>query len=121
MESMMDETIDRSGNPDISNSPPDATAANGRAQVEELTRTLRGIRTAMVEMEARFSTAVADLDEAHQPCARNMLHYLAFRQFDIRGIQETLATLGLSSLGRTEAHVLASVDQVLAILYLMAG
>jgi pyruvate kinase len=121
MESMMDETIDRSGKQEISNSPLDATAASWRAQAEELIQTLRRIRTAMVEMEARFATAVADLEEARQPSARNMLHYLAFRQFDIRGIQETLAMLGLSSLGRTEAHVLASVDQVLAILYLMAG
>src|SRR5512134_947544 len=49
--------------------------------------------------------------------AKNLLHYLALRQRDIRGLQERLASLGLSSLGRTESNVLASVNAVLAILY----
>ena len=45
--------------------------------------------------------------------ARNLVHYLALRQHDLRPIQHELAARGLSSLGRAEAHVLATIDAVL--------
>lgn len=45
--------------------------------------------------------------------ARNLLHYLALRRRDLRPLQQRLAALGLSSLGRAESHVLATVDAVL--------
>jgi pyruvate kinase len=44
------------------------------------------------------------------------LHYLALRRHDLRGLQIRLAALGLSSLGRAESHVLATLDAVLAVL-----
>ena len=46
---------------------------------------------------------------------RNLAHYLAFRRHDHRGLQQRLADLGLSSLGRAEPHVLANVDKVLEV------
>jgi pyruvate kinase len=45
----------------------------------------------------------------------NMRAYLALRRHDNRGLQAALARLGLSSLGRSEAHVLATLEQVLGI------
>jgi pyruvate kinase len=47
-----------------------------------------------------------------QASASNLIHYLALRRHDLRALQPRLAALGLSSLGRSEAHVLASVDAV---------
>jgi pyruvate kinase len=44
--------------------------------------------------------------------AINLIHYLAFRRHDLRALQPRLAALGLSSLGRSEDHVLASIDAV---------
>ena len=41
------------------------------------------------------------------PSAVNLAHYLAFRRADIRPLQPELSALGLSSLGRCEAQVLA--------------
>ena len=52
----------------------------------------------------------------YRDSARNLLHYLALRGRDRRGLQLRLAALGLSSLGRAESHVLATVDAVLAVL-----
>ncbi|MBC8083409.1 MAG: pyruvate kinase, partial [Hymenobacter sp.] len=49
--------------------------------------------------------------------ARNLLHYLALRQRDRRSLQDQLAVLGLSSLGRAEAHALATVEAVLVVLH----
>lgn len=52
---------------------------------------------------------------------RNLLHYVALRQHDIRELQDQLAGLGLSSLGRCEASVMDSVLKVLRILTAIAG
>lgn len=46
----------------------------------------------------------------------NLAHYLALRGLDLRALQDRLAEVGLSSLGRCEAHVLASLSQVLHLL-----
>ncbi|MEU5844309.1 pyruvate kinase [Rhodococcus sp. NPDC047139] len=48
----------------------------------------------------------------HRGSAENLAHYVALRHNDIRSLQNDLASWGLSSLGRAEAHVLASVDAV---------
>lgn len=55
------------------------------------------------------------------PSAANLASYLALRGADLRGIQQPLSTLGLSSLGRAEAHVRASLDALLAALGRIAG
>lgn len=53
--------------------------------------------------------------------AENLAAYLALRSEDLRAVQEGLATLGLSTLGRSEAHVQASLDAVVAALAGVAG
>ena len=57
----------------------------------------------------------------YRPSALNLLHYLALRQHDLRPLQRDLSSLGLSSLGQTEAHALAGVDAVLAALHKLAA
>lgn len=44
----------------------------------------------------------------------NLACYLAMRRRDLRPLQEALMPLGLSSLGRSEARVLANLDAVIA-------
>lgn len=53
--------------------------------------------------------------------AANLAAWLALRQTDLEPLQRPLAALGLSSLGRCEAHVLASIDAVLATLAALSG
>ncbi len=53
------------------------------------------------------------------PSALNLAHYLVFRQIDLRLLQRRLMALGLSSLGRAESRVLATLDAVGAALGLM--
>jgi pyruvate kinase len=55
------------------------------------------------------------------PAARNLAAYLALRRHDISDLQPDLAAHGLSSLGRSEAHVMASLDALLATLARIAG
>jgi pyruvate kinase len=52
-------------------------------------------------------------DADRDASARNLLQYLALRGHDLRQLQDPLVELGLSSLGRSEGHVQASVDAVL--------
>jgi pyruvate kinase len=58
---------------------------------------------------------------AFMASALNFAHYLALRRFDLRGLQRRLMVLGLSSLGRSEGHVLATLDAVAWALARMAG
>jgi pyruvate kinase len=55
------------------------------------------------------------------PSAENLLHYLALRRENLRPLQDKLSRLGLSSLGRAEPHVLATINAVLNNLYLLSG
>lgn len=48
--------------------------------------------------------------------AINLAHYLALRQFDLRHLQQRLAQVGLSSLGRAESSVLSTLDAVINLL-----
>ncbi len=48
--------------------------------------------------------------------ACNLAAYLALRHQDLRVLQDELSHRGLSSLGRCESHVMASLDAVLAML-----
>jgi pyruvate kinase len=55
------------------------------------------------------------------PSALNLAHYLELRRTDLRPLQERLAAVGLSSLGRGEAHVDATLDSIIALLSLATG
>ncbi|MBI5006289.1 MAG: pyruvate kinase [Nitrosomonadales bacterium] len=55
------------------------------------------------------------------PSAANMAAYIGLRRQDIREIQSQLAAIGLSSLGRTEGHVLANLDAVIHALEALTG
>lgn len=53
--------------------------------------------------------------------ARNLADYLALRAADVSALQGRLAALGLSSLGRSEGHVAASIAALDATLARLAG
>ena len=69
----------------------------------------------MHQIEARREQDIAAVDPSHRRDAVNLLHYLALRQGDISHLQRWLGARGLSSLGRCEAHVLATVESVRAV------
>jgi pyruvate kinase len=98
-----------------------STALPKQAQLEELIKRLSEIRLALAESESAFDTRVDRIDPTYLKSARNLAHYIALRHRDIRPLQEELAQLGLSSLGRAEAHVMATLDAVLAAVHGLAG
>ncbi len=56
-----------------------------------------------------------------QCSATNLASYLALRQRDLRDLQATLRSWGLSSLGRIEAQVLQNLDAVIVTLTQLCG
>ena len=86
----------------------------------DLIAELERIRAGMLALEATYDQTLPTIPDAHRASARNLIHYLALRGYDLRPLQARLARQGLSSLGRSEARVLATVDAVLGILDLPA-
>jgi len=91
------------------------------AACEELIRQLESLRNSIEQQAELGKATLLGLPAERQHSAANLLHYLALRSRDIRPLQDRLARLGLSSLGRVEAHVLASIGAVLHNLYLLNG
>ena len=67
------------------------------------------LRDQAVLLEQTYATEIQKVDADYQKSARNLLHYLALRQHDVRELQHELTVAGVSSLGRSEAQVLASL------------
>ncbi len=75
-------------------------------------------------MRRRFvesSEVIERVHHAHRPSASNLIDYLTLRSFDLREVQKSLAEWGLSSLGRSEEHVITTLERVIDNLHLMAG
>jgi pyruvate kinase len=96
-----------------------------KAKKEEKIARLEGELEAVLDtakaLEERYAPQLAQVHPDQRQSALNLLHYLALRQRDIRELQEDLSALGLSSLGRAEAHVLATVHAVLHALRSLRG
>lgn len=81
--------------------------------LSELSETLMLLKTEMLAMEQQHANLLVGVAPEHVSSARNLLHYLAMRKQDLRSLQTQLASVGLSSIGRSEAHALSSVIAVL--------
>lgn len=71
--------------------------------------------------ERQAAHLLAAVHDAQRASAVNLLHYLALRRGDYRQLQGQLAERGLSSLGRSEPHVLSTLQAVLAVLDRILG
>jgi len=63
-------------------------------------------------LEERYRVQLEQLHPEQERSGLNLLHYLALRRQDVRHVQDQLSALGLSSLGRAEAHVLDHLHAV---------
>jgi pyruvate kinase len=110
--------------PSRQSAPADASGQSGAwdsVACDELIERLFSVRREMLAREAGLAPTFESIAPEHVPSARNLAHYLALRSIDLRPVQEGLARLGLSSLGRSESNVMASVNKVLGILHRLAG
>jgi pyruvate kinase len=89
--------------------------------VERTLTALRTLRARALEFEATHTTEIEAVEPRFRNSARNLLQYLSIRQSDIRGLQQDLHSLGLSSLGILESHTMASLNAVIGNLEILAG
>lgn len=92
---------------------PQVQASSSQAELaDQLLDEIRVLDQACLIQEATCQTELAQIHPAFRESARNLLHYLAVRQHDIRHLQRELALLGLSSFGLLETHVQFSLNVV---------
>lgn len=93
----------------------ETTGGPGKSRNEllQLIRQLGDMREEMLRFADNCRGALKELDPVYEKSAENLLHYLALRRHDLRALQSELAELGLSSLGRSESHVMATIEAVL--------
>ncbi len=89
--------------------------------IDQLALALSDVVESALSTERAYQTELRGIEGERLDSARNLIHYLALRQIDLRGLQMRLAQLGLSSLGRSEAHVLSSLRAVLCALRRIQG
>ena len=99
----------------------DGYAGKRDSELEDVIRELTALRADLVAETGLPQRRLENVHENFRASALNLLHYLALRRHDLRPLQLRLATLGLSSLGRAESHVLATVNSVLGVLNRLAG
>ncbi|MCS6776205.1 MAG: pyruvate kinase [Chthonomonadaceae bacterium] len=103
------------------NGTPSRCASWDRRALQTIAERLLQIREEISRTEARHRDCLTSVHPTHRQSACNLLHYLAFRRYDLRPLQEDLASIGLSSLGRNEASVAFSIDALLRILNGLIG
>lgn len=90
-------------------------------EVESIIARLQPIRLEALKAEEHFREQLDYVYSGNLQSARNLVHYLSLRRHDIRELQEDLGRLALSSLGRLESHVMATLDALSALLYKIAA
>jgi pyruvate kinase len=89
--------------------------------VKPLIPQLETIRRAMLGAEADHAPLLRQVQPHYRESARNLLHYLALRTFDLRDIQWKLSSLGLSSIGHSERYSMINLQNILYLLRTLAG
>lgn len=82
------------------------------AEFLTLHQELADLRRHLARAERRAEATLDAVDPRYRPSAENLVHYVALRHADRRQLQNRLLRHGLSTLGRSEGHVLQAVGAV---------
>jgi pyruvate kinase len=96
--------------------PVSESSSTKHRSIEKIVNDLLALRAEVVAEPRKFTGLLEQVHANYRDSACNLLHYLALRRRDLRPLQDELAALGLSSLGRAESHVLAAIDAVVKVL-----
>jgi pyruvate kinase len=89
-------------------------------ELVSLIKQLSELRGEMLRLAENLNENINYVDPSYRKSAKNLIHYLALRRHDLRALQSELSELGLSSLGRSESHVLATIEAVMLTLSSLA-
>ena len=96
-------------------------AALTAGQLDRALSELAGLRHDAEERWRWIRDRLDHVDAKNLNSARNLIHYLSLRRHDIRALQNNLARNGISSLGRSESHVMSNLDTVMRMLHGVVG
>lgn len=99
----------------VAGTPPSPRAPIGADMTRRMAGLLDqvdGLLKSLSDAEKSWRNWLSAVAPQHQSSARNLVHYWAIRQSDLRELQTGLAVFGLSSLGRSESHVQATLAAV---------
>ena len=65
-------------------------------------------------LETKYAKKIRKAHSKNKESAKNLVHYIALRQHDVRRLQRQLAVLGLSSLSHSESHVTSNLQLILS-------
>jgi pyruvate kinase len=80
---------------------------------EAVVAELEKINSSMLEAERNFDGVAGKVHADHKMNAANLLHYLVLRSRDIRELQDSLHSCGLSSLASAESHIRGQLLEIL--------
>jgi pyruvate kinase len=98
---------------DITNAPP--------RSFERLYQAIAALHDRVIRRADAWLEQHGHADGRNDPSMWNLACYLALREEDIRELQTALAAHGLSSLGRSESRVVATLDAMLDLLARVLG
>lgn len=87
-----------------------------KRELKQILSEIEAILLRTKSLEKKYRKRLESVHPANQLSARNLVHYLALRAADVRALQRQLSRYGLSSLGRSERHIQATLLTVRAIL-----
>jgi pyruvate kinase len=100
---------------------PDRDDAADPDRLAQMQAEVDGLLRRLSDAELQWLPWITTVSADNRASARNLVHYWAIRQIDLRGLQMWLGEYGLSSLGRSEPHVQATLRLVSAAIAAMRG
>ena len=94
---------------------------SGVEELERLQCEIAALLSALSDAESTWADYLGGVSPEHRRSAINLVHYWALRQQDLRDLQWRLKAFGLSSLGRSEANVQATLLLVSSAIAAMCG
>jgi pyruvate kinase len=104
--------IARRGRPVSSLPPLPSGPAAGRDALAGIARELVRLEARLVDLDKQMRPSIDRVAPDRRESAKNLVHYVALRQHDLRDLQIQLSRRGLSSLGRSESCVMSSLLEV---------
>jgi pyruvate kinase len=90
-------------------------------QINALSEQIEAILQRAKAMEQEYALELSTVHPVYKKSALNLVHYLAFRSFDIIELQEELRNHGLPALDSIEPHVFNSLLSLKTILNYLKG
>lgn len=82
------------------------------APLKDIEKSLEKLEKELKTREKEQAMLIKSCFGRQQTSAKNLIHYLALRNIDIRDLQEKLHEAGLSSLASSESHILRQIQAI---------